>query len=356
MKYRTLSKKAGFFALTVLTLTALGGCVLATHLGLVGDKSPARPVATLDVSSETRAMEFSPDGKQLAVFQTNLAEIQIWDWENKRILQALPATRGADARMASRPIRYSPDGRLFAACLYQPDGSVAAQIWNTESWTLEQNLIDPGHTGGCNAIGFTGDSRSLLRLVDRPTSFEQDTLVAYDTRTWKIRFRLHIPGFHPYSLSLSRDNHVVALGGVKVDGSEPTLQILLVDLANMRVLRTIPNSLSGYSGHIAWSPDGAHIAITGDEGAEIFDAHTGKMLVKDKNGGLGALIRYSPDERYLVESGAGVAGDIVRIWDTQHHDTLQEFGFKPSSMAVSGSGRYFALGGDRTIQVWQFKR
>jgi WD40 repeat protein len=355
MKNRVFPEQAGVLVLAALLLITLGGCALTTHLGLTGDHAPAQLVATLDVSRETRAMEFSPDGKQLAVYQTDLAEIQIWDWQNKRILHALPASRGADARAASRPIRYSPDGRLFAACLYQPDGSVAAQIWSTVDWTLEQDITDPGHTGGCNAVMFTGDSRSLLRLVDRPETFEQDTLVMYDTRTWKIKMRLHIPGFHPYSLSMNRDSHVVALGGVSDAGPEPAPQIVLVDLANQRVVRTIQNRLTGPSGHIAWSPDGAHIAVTGDEGAEIFDEQTGALAAEDRNGGLGALIRYSPDGRYLVESGFDRAGDVVRIWDAEHHITLQEIGFKPSSMAVSRSGDYFALGGDRMIQIWQFK-
>jgi WD40 repeat protein len=355
MKYRAWPEKAGLWVLAALLLVILGGCALTTRLGLTGDRAPAQLVATLDVSRETRALEFTPDGKQLAVFQPDLSEIQIWDWQDKRIIESLPASHGPDGRVSSRPLRYSPDGRLLAACLYLLDGSIAAKIWDTASWTQELSIIDRGHTGGCNAADFTRDGRSLLRLVDRPVEFEQDSIVVYDTRTWKIRLRLHLPGFHPYSLSMSRDGHIVALGGERLDGAVPVKQIVLLDMANMRPLRVMQSNLTGRSGHITWSADGKYIAATGDEGMELFDALTGKKVADDKNGGRGALAGFSPDGRYLVESGFDRAGDIVRIWNAEHRTILQEIAFKPSSMAVSRSGNYFALGDDRMIQIWQFR-
>lgn len=355
MKNLAAARKAGRLMLAALGLALFGGCNALTRLGLTDTFTVAMPAATLGVSHETLALAFSPNGKDLAVMQADLSEIQIWDWEKKRIVESLPIARGPNMRLSTRPIRYSPDGTLLAACLFQPDGSVAAQVWRTKDWAPAHYIDDSGHREGCNAIDFTRDGNSLLRLTEQSGDFDQYGMSVYDTRTWKLKSRIHIPGFHPYSISVSHDNKFVALGGEKPGGDSPEKQIVVLNLSDMTVARTISNNLTEHAGQIAFSTDDAYIAVTGPEGAEIFDAHTGKMVVNEKTGGYGALLRYCPDGQHLIESGADRAGDVTRIWDAEHRNALQNIAFKPSSMAVSRSGNYFALGDDQTIQIWQLR-
>jgi WD40 repeat protein len=342
--------KAWGWGAVLLALVCLNACEVLNKAGLTHNFTEADPIAVLDTSRDTLMLEFSPDNRLLAVVHADLAEIHIWDWREKRIIAALPITRGSGMRYATHPVRFSPDGKLFAACLFQPDGSVAAQVWNTEIWQPFMRITDPGHTGGCNAIGFTKDGGTMIRLVSRPPSFEQDTVILYDTDNWQVKGHLHMKSFNAYSLSVGPDN-LAAIGGEDIDASER--QIRIVDLGTMKEVKRIANSLTERTGYVAWSPDGDHIAASGDEGVEIFDAKSGELIAKDDSHGHKALIRYMPGGNHLVESGFDGGGDVVRIWDGRHQKIQQEIAFRPSALAASRSESYFALGDDKTIQVWQ---
>ncbi|MEO7129283.1 MAG: WD40 repeat domain-containing protein [Rhodoferax sp.] len=308
---------------------------------------------------------FSADGNQIAV-DASSQFIDIWDWRSGRIVKTIERARAANDVDVTEPLRYSPDGKLFVACHSLAAGDVVARLWNAKTWEVVHDFVDPG-AGGCNAIGFTPDGQYLIRVVDRGDS-PGDSLIVYKVGTWQLVWGLRVEGFSPAALAISPDGEFIAFGGQffytppgltkPIDISLQTKiypQIQIVDMRQRKVVHVIQSDARGA---MAWSPDGARIAVVGEQYVEIFDAHTGDRLVHEKLEKSGTMhVRYTPDGRYLLESdlnGRG-AGLGVMIWDGQHHKLLQQFGGDVGSIAISRDGKYFAAGETGKTTVWQFK-
>lgn len=135
-----------------------------------------------------RGLDFSADGKHLAVVSDG-EKINIWDWQAQRIVRTLEKEQGANDGQNTDPIRFSPDGRVFVACHSRAAGDIVARIWNTGTWENAHDIVDQISGTGCNAMGFTPDGKSLIRVLDRLPEFPQDTLVIHDTKTWQPVWR-----------------------------------------------------------------------------------------------------------------------------------------------------------------------
>lgn len=319
-------------------------------------------------------LDFSQDGKQLAVVSTD-EKINIWDWRSGRIVRTLEKARGATDGQVTEPIRYSPDGHLLVACHSRAADDIVARIWDTESWAIVHDITDPVGGGGC-AIGFTPDGKSLIRVFDRIVTKPGDNLIIYDTTSWQPMWGLRTVPFYPKALSISPDGKFVAIGGAVIDGGPETQKIIIVDLEQRTIVRTIPNTVGFDFGQLAWSPNGANLAAIGQRGWDgtandghgaytsgldtvmVFDAHTGKQIAGDQLEDIaGTSLRYTPDGKYLIEgvmNGRG-SGLGVRIWDGQHRELLQEIPGEVSGLAVSRDGHYFAMGEVKKTVIWQLK-
>lgn len=320
-------------------------------------------------------LDFSLDGKQLAVVSAD-EYINIWDWQTSRIVRTLEKAHGAKGGLTTEPIRYSPDGHIFVACHSIAQGDVVIRIWNTETWAIVHDITDPVGGGGCNAIGFTPDGKSLIRVLDRIVTKPGDNLIIYDTTSWQPVWGLRTVPFYPTALAISPDGKFVAIGGGVINGGPMKQQIAIVDLAQHAIVHTIPNTVDFYFGQLAWSPDGANLTAIGQRGWDgrandghgaytsgldtvmVFDAHSGKQVAGDQIEDIESTsLRYTPDGKYLIEgvmNGRG-SGRGVRIWDSQHRELLQEIPGEVSSLAVSRDGHYFAVGEVKKTDVWQLK-
>lgn len=322
-----------------------------------------------DKSVNIWGLDFSPDGKYLAATSPTTLKVQIWDWQNKRIVRTLEMVSGENTLMTTEPIRYSPDGRFLAWC-----GGVITKIWNTETWAIIHEIVDLNYRG-CNAIDFTPDGKSLVQVIGPMGS--GNNLTIYDTASWQPMWSLRTIPFYPTALSIRPDGKFVALGGgVYDDKGAMTQQIALVDLAQRAIVRTIPNTVNFDLGHLAWCPDGANITVIGRRASDysislgkefftsgpdtvmVFDAHNGKQIAGEQFEDVeGGSLRYTSDGKYLIEgvmNGRG-SGQGVRIWDGQHRELLQEIPGEVGSLAVSRDGRYFAVGEVGKTIVWQLK-
>jgi len=311
-------------------------------------------------------LDFSPDGKHLAVVSI-YETINIWDWKNNRIVRTVEKPQGANDGLVTEPIRYSPDGRLFAACHSRATNHIVARIWDTNTWEIVHDITDPVGGGDCNAIGFTPDGESLIRVLTRINQ-PGDNLIIYNTHTWESIWGLRTIPFQPKALAISPDGKFIALGGAVHDSGPIRNQIAVVDMERRAIVRIIPNTLSFSFGRLAWSPDGTQLTAIGrrawdgtanhGKGAYtggpdtvmVFDARSGKQLSGEQWGPVGHLsLRYTPDGKYLIEgdvNGKGT-GLGVRIWDGQHRTLLQEIPGDVGSLAVSRDGHYFAMGVDK---------
>ena len=318
-------------------------------------KEVAVKVAELheDKDIEIWGLDFSPDGKYLAATSPTTLEVQIWDWQNKRITQTLEK-KGSDL-MTTEPIRYSPDGRLLVWC-----GGVVVKIWNTNTWELVHTIDGTsGITaagGGCNAIDFTPDGKSLIGVFQRTPVKSGDTLTIYDTSTWQPVWGLRTVPFHPETLSISPDGKFAAIAGLLYDSTgKETEQIAIVDLGQRKIIPFIKEFAD--LGHLAWSADGAYLTAAGGGGVRVFDVHSGTQVADEPLKSAHMVVRYTRDGEYLLESDMDALGNGlgVRIWDGQHRELLQVIPGNVGSLAVSGDGHYFATGEDKKTIIWQLK-
>jgi WD40 repeat protein len=346
-----------------LVLIGLLALPISAQASLFGDSKSdvATKTTTLDEDGEILGLDFSPDGKHLAATPFDSTTVHVWNWKENRLERTLARSQGSNVLLVTEPVRYSADGKLLAICHTKGSDFIVARIWDTENWGIAHDIDGSGGGGACNAIGFTSDGKSLIRVIDRTSGITNGNFIVYDISSWRAIWEISTQPFHPSSLSISPDNKFVAIGGDIVLGGANTQvsiqpQIAIVDMEQRLTIRNIKNE-TGRHGSVAWSPNGFHLAYGGGDGIEIFDTRSGDRVVSEKTETKGAHvhIRYTPDGKYFIESGFGEFGTRVRIWDGKHQQLLQEIKALPGCIAVSRDGHYMAMGGDKKIIVWQLK-
>ena len=376
-------------------LRILGGlmllsCTLAAHAGLGNiaqewlklgkfKETVATPVATLHVHGDIWGLAFSPDGRLLAASAPLTAHIQLWDWRHHRLLRRF--RKVASDLTSTTPLAFSPNGQLLASCT---SGSLTAavRIWNVQTGAVVRDLPGPGQISNCDAVAFTPDGRSLVRVSEQMVR-PGNTLMVYSTRTWQPRWGLQTQPFHPSTLALSPHGRWAVLGGYRPD-QNPLLaeheQLLVLDLQRHTVVRTIPTFpppprefingtlvtvSSGLAHAVVWRP-GSSVVALGQFGAapglgnliRLYDVQTGALKAQE-SGAPGIRVyalTYSADGRYLVESGLyRHHAQVIEIWDGAHQHLLQKISGSAGALAAAPDGHYLAMGAGNKIMVWRLK-
>lgn len=107
---------------------------------------------------------------------------------------------------------------------------------------------------------------------------------------------------------------------------------------------------------LAFSPDGKRIALANRDGANVWDAATGKQLLTYSGHGEGVRlsgIAFSPDGKWIDDA-------TVQVWDSETGAKLMTLvghtgpGF---GVAFSRAGQYLASSStDRTVKVWKIPK
>ena len=324
-------------ALVLLQFSITGHCNWGD---IFSGKGVATEVATLHEDDDIWGLDFSPDGKYLAANSPNTMTVHLWDWNGSgKVVRTFEKLNGRYDLDASESIRFSPDGKLLAG---------PATVWDVQSGAVVHDMKDPigGH---CVAVAFSLDSKQLFRAFDTNPELPRDNFTAYDTTDWRPLWSLRTVPFQPeHHVALSPDGKFAALAGKNYKVHPVRSQVVVVDLDKRSAILT----LDRYALRVAWSPDSRRLVLVGGEPpVVIVDALSGSVVDTEEGQDGRALVRYTPDGKYLIEC----IERTVRIWDGQHKTLYQEIKARPGSIAVSNDGRYFALGGDKKVIIWQLK-
>jgi WD40 repeat protein len=312
------------------------------------------------------ALAFSPDGNRLAV-DSVYENINVWDWRKNRIESTITKPQGFGGQQTANPLTFSPDGRLLANCEGPGAANVVIRIWNADTWQVTQDITD-SEPAASEAVGFTPDGHFFVRSVDRGGS-PGDSLIVYSVGAWQRIWASPMQSnFSPSALAISPDGRLAAIGGVLVtvppgivDLQERIRQlkhdrtINIVDLQQRQIVKTFHGDAMG---PLAWSPDGARLAVAGQQYVGFFDPRTGERFVHDKVERSGTMnVRFTSDGRYFIESDLNGMGKGlgVKIWDSSRRKLLQEIPGDIGSIALSRDGKYLAVGATGRLTVWEFK-
>ncbi len=199
-----------------------------------------------------------------------------------------------------RAIALSPDGSLLAT----DGGYNQIQLWDWQSSQLNATLT--GHNSEVNALAISPNKQILV------SGDQQGQAIIWNLRTGEIA----------NTLTRSRPNLSNPITSVVISSNGQTL-------------------------------------ITGsNQGIELWDLNTGRLVLTLPESAEANAIAISPDSRTLV---SGHLDNTVKVWNLQNGNlvhTLQagEPGFIVESLAISPDGQTIAGGTYRQIRLWNLER
>jgi WD40 repeat protein/tetratricopeptide (TPR) repeat protein len=251
--------------------------------------------APLDTPSEPRSLDYSPDGKRLAMFCAS-GQVLLVNPLLGQILTKWQADAswgvGNDVRNNGL-LRFSPDGQSVLTF----DTNSVVRVW--EASTGKERYAALKHAGRCTDAQFAADGRLLA------TASEDRSVHIWDVATGQP---LADPLAHPNGVTaavFSRDGTQV-LTGCK-DG--------MARLWDWRAGRLVCPALEHESRilSVAFHPNGRWVLTASDEGVfRVWDGRTGKPVTPPLSTGgedcSGISLAVTPDGNYVVVGGSVVSG------------------------------------------------
>jgi WD40 repeat protein len=313
--------------------TAFIGSIAAISLALAQTNSfdPKKASEILEmtgIDSETMDMEFSPDGKFLAVASKDNGIARLWDVEQGRI-----ATQLEGHQDGISGLNFSSDGKSLVT-LGNDD---LLKTWNVSSGkeSASFNLKCNGRING-----------DVVLLKDNRAVVVCDGLKMVDLKNGKVVGTFK-GGSLAKKLSLSTDQRTIL-------GSLGESEFQLWDIKSLELFRTLKGHVNqGYA--VSYSSNGKLLATGAfDSTVRIWNATNGKELfvLKGHESSIND-VAFSPDSKILASASTD---NTVKLWDTlsgEEIETLEGHQRDVVQLAWSKDGKILASGDSGgKIKLW----
>jgi dipeptidyl aminopeptidase/acylaminoacyl peptidase len=300
--------------------------------------------------SRVHALAFSPDGRRLASASGAGTTVRLWDLATGQSAQLL---RGHPSAVAA--VAFSPDSRRLATA----DVRSIVRLWDRDDAGrfLPQREPLPSNYFAPRALAFSPDGRLLvagglgLHTWDLESRSRIDGPSPEPPGFWRRLLRavpLRLPQPPVLGLAFSPDGRWLAW-------SEPGARsVHRRDATTGRVERGWLPPLSTHAAALAYSADGARLAVVTGWGVTLFDSAGGKRL-RELRGHRGLIwgLAWSPGGPTLATASND---QTVRFWDAPTGREVSRFTWgvgKVRSVAFAADGLTVAAGGyDGRIVLW----
>jgi WD40 repeat protein len=323
----------------------------------------ARPIATIrKVDRPTAAVEYSPDGKYLAIGEQSLmlldpdtlAVLKEWNCPgNVKDLRWEPT----GSRMAiSSQDRVTLFDTVTGRSIWQQPAQVNPRmIWDPQSrWVAFSNekrrcLIAESDTGKAvktltqidEAFAFSPDGKTFVAAIITPD--QQHHLQFWHTSDWSVAKTVPVSRDFVFALAWSPDSHQLAVGNA-------VGAVIVLDPATGTRLQSL--DATGRACHsLAWRADGRWLASQNFQGEiRVWECDTwAEVPLSRETEQTVAALRWRPATSQLV---AGSGDPQLRVWNLQEQHAYWKFPFgtrltntsylscvwHPDSQSLAGSG------------------
>lgn len=279
-------------------------------------------------------IQFSPDGRSLVVASSD-GFIKLWSVGSGAELKTLQA-EGPDVVS----VVFSPDGKLLASL-----DTDAIKLWDVSTGNKLREMPISGQSSLDGLLAFSGDGKTL-------SSFTEGTITVWDVASGKQSSSTAV-GAKRLSdeVALSPDAKVLARVGLQ----EGDRDFKLLETATGRELMSPHVSEDAVSVEsLAFSPDGATLAIGDEEGAiTLWDVFNGRELKSLKGHSFPAVsVAFSPDGKTIA---SGSVDKTIKLWSASawglkvlegHTEPVQTVAFSPDGKTLASGSE------DKTIKLW----
>lgn len=319
------------------------------------------------------ALAFNPTGELLAT-RSIYQKINIWDWQKKAKIHSLEIPKGANDSATVTPIQFSPDGSKFVACYGSSVKKQVVTIWNAKTWTIEHEITDPEYGSGSTVCRFTSDGKYFVRALKRFQERPGDTLIVYDTRTWRQVVGVRTNPLFLSDIAVSPDGKEIALSGIVAPtteeeksyndrgyeniGSLQSTHLVTVEIDSLRVKNNIEISKSPNTFvRIAWSPDGKTISYAAGQDLVGVDVVSKDQIYHDASQWLSSRssLIYFQESSDLIFAHASPEARI-QVWGRDHKVPKLDLKIENNGVvAVSNNDNYLAASVKGGVNIWSAK-
>jgi WD40 repeat protein/predicted Ser/Thr protein kinase len=287
---------------------------------------------------EILALAFSPDGTRLAS-ATSHGVVKLWDAGSLATMRTFPFLPDVVANITP-DLEFSPDGGRL---LYGRARSL--RVWATAD---EQEVLSrDDFPEWIENTTFAPDGARLVRASGIGGTWSVQTLAADGKKERSVNYPPQVVSASTTVVALAPDG-----AGLAVGGDEGTVRVWA---AGGRLLFTASKAHVQAVSALAFSRDGRLLASGGnDQTVIVWDAQTGrqKFTLKGYNGPIHAC-RFNPDGTRLAVAAANERYQAGSVWDMNTGQEVLSFQGAGYSVAFSPDGNRLAAGGaDGTITVW----